>query len=236
MTNKFKPVLNIPKTYEQFVLEDKQFDELINNSYQEEYGAEVNQGPQYGPGKKEFKEFAIKIKDSLGVNTITGRISCSSDAYQPGKNYAGVVVYAINGQFIWMNSGGDTQGRRGRSFYVIIKCTDGWPWEEVRKHPGIVHGYLIYKALGIDLRESNNIKKVCAGGFAWMPNKTPSLRFNSITLNTASNDVCQSDSNGELSPEEKRVVMYCWDQYASKGTGHTFEMPFMNDWVAGGGN
>ena len=122
--------INIPRTYEQFLLEAQSEEQTEQNqkvveSYQNEYEAEALQGSQYGPGKKDFKEFAIKIKDSLGVNAITGRISCSCDEYQPGKNYVGAIIYAIDGQFIWMNTGGDTAGRRGRSFYVVIKCTDG---------------------------------------------------------------------------------------------------------------
>jgi len=242
MTGKFKPVQNIPKTYEQFVLEEQQFSELMATSYQAEYEAEAIQGSQYGPGRKNFKDFCKKIGDSLreslGVNTVTGRISCSSDDYIPGKNYAGAIIYAIDGEFSWKSTGGDTAGRRGRSFYVIIKCTDadrGWP-PNASSYGGMVHGYLIYKALGINVTVGNNSRKVCAGGFAWEPNRTPQLRSNSGTLNTINHDVCQSDGYGALNPDEKEVVRYCWDQYTSQGTGRTFEIPLIQEWTIGGGN
>jgi len=109
ITEQFKPEPNVPKTYEQFLLEAKieeqsEQGQKIAESYQAEYEAEVSQGSQYGPGRRDFREFCRRIKNSLrvsvGATTVIGRISYDSDEYQPGKNYAGVIVYAIDGEFV----------------------------------------------------------------------------------------------------------------------------------------
>jgi hypothetical protein len=94
---------NIPKTYEQFLLEEQsreksEQDQKIIESYQNEYEAEVSRGSQYGPGRRNFRDFCQRIKNYLG-SYITGRISCDSDSYVSGNDYAGAIIYAINGNF-----------------------------------------------------------------------------------------------------------------------------------------
>ncbi|RHZ35953.1 hypothetical protein [endosymbiont GvMRE of Glomus versiforme] len=185
---------------------------------------DISEPAIYGPGKRNFRDFCRRIKDGLGVNAVTGRISHDSDIYAPGNNYAGAIIYAVDGEFVWMNSGGDTAGRRGRSFYVIIKNTNIWP-PEAFNHPGGVHGYLIHKALGFNMGNQDDRYKLCAGGFAWMPNREPSLRFNSGTLNSINQNGCESDGSLMLSPDEKDIVRYCWNEYTSRGVGHNFEIP-----------
>ncbi len=34
-----------------------------------------------------------------------------------------------------------------------------------------------------------------------------------------------SDDNRQLSPAEIKLVDYCWDQYTSNGSSHTFDIP-----------
>ena len=84
-------------------------------------------GPQYGPGKSDFKGLCRRIKSNLTsvYEKITAKISCNSDPYKgEDHDYAGAIIYAIDGKFEWRNTAGEAMNRRGRSFYIIIKCTD----------------------------------------------------------------------------------------------------------------
>ncbi|CAF1407248.1 unnamed protein product, partial [Rotaria sordida] len=77
-------------------------------------------------GKKNFKDLYRRIKREQG--NVTCEISVFSDKFNPFFQYVGVIVYAIDGKFEWENrEGGRAHGHRGRSFYVIIQCTDKWP-------------------------------------------------------------------------------------------------------------
>jgi len=59
---------------------------------------------------------------------------------------------------------GDARGRNGKSFYAIIKITNFWPGGSQRpRGAGMVHHYLIEKALGYEIDNSNF---VCGAGFA----------------------------------------------------------------------
>jgi hypothetical protein len=54
-------------------------------------------------GKENFKELYRRIKTEL--NTITCKTSFYCDRFDPARNYAGVIVYAIDGKFQWKNYG-----------------------------------------------------------------------------------------------------------------------------------
>jgi hypothetical protein len=78
-------------------------------------------------GKRNFQEIYKQIEAEMLRNSskVTGKISYyGSDKFNPKKNYAGMIIYAIDGKFEWQNSGGQAKGHKGRSFYVIIQCTD----------------------------------------------------------------------------------------------------------------
>src|SRR3954451_23766466 len=66
-----------------------------------EYQDQVLNGSQYGPGKSDFKGLCRRIKSALSsYGKITAKISCESDPYKgDGYNYAGAIIYAINGDF-----------------------------------------------------------------------------------------------------------------------------------------
>ena len=84
-------------SYEEF-LKSYKGDELVENSYQTEHKAKINHGSQYGPGRSDFSGLCRRIKNDIGDN-LTCRISDDSDNFYSWKNYAGVIVYAVDGKF-----------------------------------------------------------------------------------------------------------------------------------------
>ena len=187
-------------------------------------------------GKQNFESFYKQIKSKMlsDFGKVTGKISLYGDKFEPGKNYAGVIIYAIDGNFTWQNASGRASGQRGRSLYVIIQCTDNWP-EEARtraRGSGMVHDYLIKNVLGIDHdQEVNGKKKICCGGFAYQEGK---LKFSSIWLNQTDQMGCDSDGSKYLSDAERVLVKYCFEQYKSNGVHHVFEISdHINDQLSG---
>ena len=108
-------------SFEEFMKGYEESGEIVD-SYENEFESEIFQGPQYGPGKKNFTSFYKNIKSKLGK--ITCKISYFSDNFDPNKNYAGMIIYAVDGQFQWLNDAGKAKGWKGRSFYIAIQCTD----------------------------------------------------------------------------------------------------------------
>lgn len=54
-------------------------------------------------GKLDFKNLYQRIKRDLG--DVTCKTSFYCDKFDPTRNYAGVIVYAIDGNYRWTNSG-----------------------------------------------------------------------------------------------------------------------------------
>lgn len=191
------------KTYES--------DDKVIDSYEDEFNSQVVQGPQYGPGKRYFYELYRKIRNKLGWPTI--KISCDSDAYRNEEdyNYACAMIYAMNGEFKWENLRGDACGRNGKSFYVIIKITNFWPSGSQRpRGAGMVHHYLIEKALGYEIDNSNF---VCGAGFAW---NNKEFRATSYYMNQYNQNwsFCENDtSSDQLSEYEEKIARFIWEKY-----------------------
>jgi len=217
-----REIKNEIPTYEEF-MKDYKVDELVENSYQAEHEAKISHGPQYGPGRSDFSGLCRRIKNDLGDNLIC-KISCDSDYFYSWKNYAGVIVYAVDGKFNWDVSSGrgcsHRPGHRGKSFSLFIKCTD-----DLVSHPGSggFHASIIKDKFGFDLGYNNNV--VCCGGFAWVPSRSESLSFNSYALNSMDQVGCSSDGSNELSYYEKRLVRYCFQKYKELGPDSVFEIP-----------
>lgn len=212
------------KTYES--------DDKIINSYEDEFNSQVVQGSQYGPGKSDFPYLYRKAKRELGFGTYerpTCKISCDSDYFYSWKNYTGAIIYAINGKFKWINEFGEACGRRGQSFYVVVKCTEGWPTDA--PETGVVHARLIDKALGINIRDSNHKGTVCCTGFAYLPNdstRSEALSFNSKPLNAENQIPLGGETNGyrRASEWEEALVRHCWEEYKSKSSSCSFTEAF----------
>jgi len=209
-------------TYEEF-MKNYKGDELVENSYQAEHEAKITHGPQYGPGRSDFSGLCRRIKNDLDSN-LTCRISDGSDNFYSWKNYAGVIVYAVDGRFRWQVSGGRACGRNGRSFYMIVKCTDGWGSDRMGIYNILFHCSIIKDEYIFDLSIYTNNKIFCRG-FAWMPNRSESLSFNSHFLNSVDQVGCSSDGSNELSYYEKRLVEYCFEKYKQMGPNCVFEIP-----------
>lgn len=223
MVYEIKEDYKVP-SFEEF-MKDYQVDDKVVKSYEDEFGFQVVQGPQYGPGKSNFKQICENAKrkfQSYGRD-VTGRISCDSDQHYSWKNYAGAIIYAIDGEYKWENKAGDAKGRTGWSFYTIVKSTSDWPSGAIGSYGVQVHGYLIYKALGFDLSNSSDEYKITGAGFA---REDGVFKVSSVSLNGSNSREGTSDGDGYLRDKEKELVEYCWDQYISYGPDRTFPIPY----------
>jgi len=173
-------------------------------------------------GKKDFRKLYRRIKSELGE--ISCKISYFSDDFDSNKNYAGIIVYAIDGKFRWVNKSGKAKGYNGRSFYIIIRCTDDYDEDKKRNAgQGMVHHYPLEDTLGYEIDKD----RVCCGGFAYHKRK---LKFSSIWLNQntqngINGEDWETDDNKQLSKPEKVLVEYCFEQYKKKGKHSIFKIP-----------
>ena len=93
----------------------------------------------------ETSEECIRVK--------TMHISCQSDTYQPGHNYAGVIIYQ------WKTA----NNTHCKSGYIVIQDTDSENVKKwIGKEPGAVHGPVYRNAFGESVSEGN----VVGEGFA----------------------------------------------------------------------
>lgn len=178
-------------------------------------------------GKQNFENFYRQIKSELlpKFGKITGKISLYGENFDPSKNYAGMILYAIDGEFEWKNTGGKASGQRGWSFYVVIQSTNNWPSEAYgRARQGYVHDYLIKNVLGREHgeRDSQGRQKICCGGFGYRDGQ---LKFSSWWLNSSHQIGCDSDGTKYLSDAERVLIKYCFERYKEKGVHHIFEIP-----------
>lgn len=117
---------------------------------------------------------------------------------------------------------------------MIVRDTTNWGNYPDRYGigEGIYHGWIIKDEFGHDLgvREYgtsgtyinkdikyNNI--ICCGGFAWLPDRSPRLRYHSCTLNQVNQVGGDTDGSNDLSSEEKKLVDFCWGEYIKPGHG-----------------
>lgn len=125
--------------------------------------------------------------------------------------------------FLQCIEGGKDIGRRRKSFYIIIQCTDEWPKEYYKEvGQGTVHDYLLKNVLGMD----SDQKRIACGGFAYLLGQ---LKFSSMWLNGTDQADAPTDGSRYLSEPEKALVTYCWEEYKRHGTEHVFPIPFSID-------
>ena len=66
-------------------------------------------------GKKDFRDLYRRIKREHG--TVACEISAFSDNFNPLRRYTGVIIYAIDGKFNWVNHG-EHIGRKPQRMFV----------------------------------------------------------------------------------------------------------------------
>jgi hypothetical protein len=168
-------------------------------------------------GKSDFKSI---VKQALARNgSASLKISSFCDDYDERKNYAGMIVYSVEGKYKWKNEAGYCKGYNGRFGYVVLKCTDNWPPHALREAGGgRVHHYLLKKALGYDFNQG----KVCCGGFAVLKGE---MRSSSVWLNSNHQTGGQSDGSKYLSRHETSVVDAVLRQWKAGKKNYVMDFP-----------
>lgn len=158
---------------------------------------------------------------------ITVKISCSSSKYVPGKNYAGLVIYHNAGSVLWKQAPdqGIAAGRRGRSFYALILCTDSWsPFTYKAAGKGIVHDYLFQQYFGMNVPMSD----ICCAGFAVRgPRGTAS--YTSGPLNSSNGRIpgweWKSDGSSHASLPETALINFIIREWKAQGPSTIVQIP-----------
>ena len=98
------------------------------------------------------------------IDVKTMHISCQSDTYQPGHNYAGIIIYQYDGKSEWRTA----NNTHCKSGYIVIQDTDSENVKKwIGKEPGAVHGAVYRNAFG----ESVKGREVIGEGFAYRNGK-----------------------------------------------------------------
>ena len=142
---------------------------------------------------------------SIDVKTM--HISCQSDTYQPGRNYAGVIIYQYDGKSEWRTAN-NTHCKTG---YIVIQDTDSDDVKKwIGKEPGAVHGAVYRNAFGESVSEVN----VVGEGFALRNGKYELEKFeiNSSVFNNPQGSMYHDDRRRmhELSEHCVRKVVEYW--------------------------
>ena len=117
------------------------------------------------------------------INVETMHISCQSDTYQPGHNYAGVIIYQYDGKSEWTTA----NNTHCKSGYIVIQDTDSENVKKwIGKEPGQVHGAVYRNAFGESVKKS-----VVGEGFAYRNGKCEVEKFeiNSSVFNNPTGSV-----------------------------------------------
>jgi hypothetical protein len=173
-------------------------------------------------GKKDFKGICQQAKKTNG--TLSVKLSYFCDTYSSTASYAGIIIYAVDGQFKWTSTSGDTKGHGGQTFYVGIIDTAKYPAGELSRDvgQGRVHHYVIRKLIGREYSQDT----VCCGGFAILKGK---MHFSSVWLNQRDQypkeGFGKSDGSKFLSTLEQEVVEYVIQQWAALGSNKVVSLP-----------
>merc|ERR1719433_149125 len=130
-------------------------------------------------GKTKFSQTVYKpaCDELYDGSAPTLKISHFSDPYQPGKNFAIVIMYGWNGEVTWFNK---HKGYRGRFLYVAFSNTSEWTADRFREAGrGRVHNFTFKDTFG----EEWSDRKACCAGASISEGK---LKFSSAWLNDIS--------------------------------------------------
>lgn len=74
-------------------------------------------------GKQAFADIYVSVGNAQARRpVIQGSAFC--DRYKSTSNYAGMIIYHMNGSHTWQHNVGICRGTPGTSFYVLILSTD----------------------------------------------------------------------------------------------------------------
>jgi len=165
-------------------------------------------------GKKDFNATLYSKACRAEGSRPTLRVSELSDRYNPNKNFAGIVLWAHDGEFRWSKDKSNTN-YSGRFGYVMIKSTDDWSADDFqRAGQGMVHDKMFRTVLNCAYTDGRS----AAGGFAIMHGQT---KFSSIWLNKQSGSYgalnWQSDDDKNLSAGEEALVAFAIEDWKRRG-------------------
>jgi hypothetical protein len=178
-------------------------------------------------GKKDFQIF-IQQAQAYNGGIVPMKISYFSDLFDPQKNFAGLIVYHVDGQFEWQqDSSGKTAGFKGRSFYIVIQDTGKWPETQFKRAgQGMIHDHILKSNIGIT-KDSN---RVCCAGFAVMNGVT---KYSSIWLNKTENASSPmpwySDGDKMMSSLESQILDFAVSEWKNRGKNITFGVRLQNN-------
>lgn len=175
-------------------------------------------------GKHNFQKIYRDALEQLGERP-TIKLSSYCDRYNPTSKYAGMIIYHAYGAYKWQQQPGQglAGGYRGRSFYVLILCTDTWPENALKAAgQGRVHDYLYQQYFDMDHRS----KQSCCAGFAILRGKRV---YSSVYLNCQSGSVngleWSSDGNKLVSPPEQELIDCALSAWEVRGSGAVVRVP-----------
>ena len=133
---------------------------------------------------------SIRIPETSegSIDVKTMHISCQSHTYQPGQNYAGVIIYQYNGKSDWRTA----NNTHCKSGYIVIQDTDSENVKKwIGKECGQVHGAIYRNAFGESVKEA----KVVGEGFAVRSEKHKVEKFqtNSGVFNNPNGSIYHDD-------------------------------------------
>ena len=137
----------------------------LSNPASSEMKVYENAAPKIALEKDGPKKVVNNDECRKAVKVETMHISCKSDTYEDGQEYAGVIIYQYYGKSEWRTA----NGTHCKSGYIVIQNTNSKAVKQWRgKEPGAVHGAVYRNAFG----ESVNTENVVGEGFSLRKEKS----------------------------------------------------------------
>jgi len=175
-------------------------------------------------GKKDLSKLYKAAKRQNGVDSCKSSYFC--DEFEPNEDYAGLVIYAVDGSFKWRNNSGVSSGYKGQAFQLIIVKSSKLE-RYFEGGCGRVHVALLKYLLG-DVNPDN----VMCTGFAIARSSVrgaqPILRFSSVVMNGQNQKGVGGETDGSkyCSQLEQELVTYMVGHWKANGKHKIFAFPY----------
>ena len=131
----------------------------VNSPASSDMKVSKNAAPKIALKSNEPEKVVNKDEPRKGIKVEKMHLSCRSDTYEDGREYAGVIIYQYNGKSEWRTA----NGTHCKSGNIVIQDTNSHAVKQwKRKEPGVVHGAVYRNAFG----ESVNNAYVVGESFA----------------------------------------------------------------------